>query len=199
MQNDVNWWTIDAVVGASVVLCLTVCLIVAVTILYRGWAFLRVSTVTGWNSDKTAEDNFLALLQDATESMVVYDDGNKMAGSIYENQQVIDAVHKKLSENPKFRLSCYFNFDHAVLFRQEFAENPRIQIVTGHRDRPNDDVHYKIIDEGLKTHISRHEVDSQERQYRIIDCTRVPKGRMAHVADVLLESYKAHASSVGTW
>ena len=152
-----------------------------------------------WNSDKTAERNFLALLQEATESMVVYDDGNEMEGSIYQNRQVVDAVREKLSKNPGFRLSCYFNFDDAVLFTKELEQHPRVRIVTGHGDRPDDDVHYKIIDGGLKAHISRHEVASQERRYRMIDCTRVPKGRRTHVVDVLLEPYKAHASLVGTW
>ena len=199
MQGDIVWGTVDIVAGAGVVLFLVGCLIVAVGILYRGWAFLRVSTVVDWNSDKTAERNFLALLQEATESMVVYDDGNEMEGSIYQNQQVVDAVREKLSKNPGFRLSCYFNFDHAMLFTKELAQHPRVRIVTGHGDRPDDDVHYKIIDGGLKAHISRHEVASQERRYRTIDCTRVPKGRRTHVADVLLEPYKAHASSVGTW
>ena len=199
MQNDI-WSTIDIVVGAGVVLFLIGCLIVAVMIIYRGWAFLRVSTVpVDWNSDRTAENNFVALLQEATESMVVYDDGNKMEGSIYQSQQVIDAVRKKLSKNPGFRLSCYFNFDDEVLFTKELKEHPCVQIVTGHGDRPDDDVHYKIIDGGLKAHISRHEVASQERQYRMIDCTKVPKGRRTDVAEVLLEPYKAHALSVGTW
>ena len=112
MLNDIIWWTVNVVVGAGVVLCL----IVAVTILYRGWAFLQVSTVVNWNSDETAESNFLTLLQDAKESMVVHDDGNKMEGSIYQNQRVIDAVRTKLSENPRFRFSCHFNFDDAMPF-----------------------------------------------------------------------------------
>ena len=160
-------------------------------------AFLQVSTVVGWNSDKTAAENFLALLQDGKESMVVYDDGNKMEGSLYRDNAVIDAVRLKLSENPNFRLSCYFNFDDDMPFTQAFEGHPRVRIVTGRGDRPDDDVHYKIIDGGLKAHISRHEVASKERRYRVIDCTRVPRRWRGHVADVLLESHKAHASSVG--
>ena len=195
MLNDIIWWTVNVVVGAGVVLCL----IVAVTILYRGWAFLQVSTVVNWNSDETAESNFLTLLQDAKESMVVHDDGNKMEGSIYQNQRVIDAVHMKLSENPRFRFSCHFNFDDGMPFTKAFEGHPGVRIVTGHGDRPDDDVHYKIIDEGIKAHISRHEVASQERRYRVIDCARVPRRRRAHVADVLLEPYKTHALGIGIW
>lgn len=195
MLNDIIWWAVNVVVGVSVV----VCLIVAVTILYRGLAFLRVSTEVAWNSDETAASNFLALLQVATESMVVYDDGNKMEGSIYQNQGVIDAVRKKLSENPGFRLSCYFNFDDNMPFTEALKEHPHVRIVTGHGDRPSDDVHYKIIDRGLKAHVSRHELASQERRYRVIDCTGVPKRRRAHVADELLEPYRTHALKVVIW
>lgn len=195
MLNEVIWWTVNFVLGAGVVLCL----IVAVAILYRGWAFLQVSTVVDWNSDKTAEENFLALLEDAKESMVVYDDGNKMEGSIYQDKAIIDAVHLKLSENPNFRLSCYFNFDDNMPFTEAFEEHPCVRVVAGRGDRPDGDIHYKIIDGGLKAHISRHEFASKERRYRVIDCTRVPRRWRAHVANVLLESHKAHALNVGIW
>ena len=195
MNNDVIWWVVTLLVGAWVILCM----IAAIVILYRGWAFPRVTTVVDRNSDKTATKNFLALLQDAKESMVVYDDGNKMDGSIYEEDKVIDAVRRKLSENPKFKLSCYFNVDGDMPFTRALEKHERVRIVTGSGDRPDDDVHYKIIDGGIKAHISRHAFASQERRYRVIDFTKVPRGRLPHVVDVLLEPYKAHALSVGVW
>lgn len=85
MYNDVIWWLVTAFVGA--------CAITGIAILYRGLGFLLVTTMTGRNSDKAAVENFLALLEEAKESMVVYDDGNKMEGSIYQNDRVIEAVH----------------------------------------------------------------------------------------------------------
>ena len=194
MLNDIIFWAVNAVVGTGAILCL----VVAVMVLYRAWAFLQVSTEDGWNSDETAVAQFLALLQDAKESMVVYDDGNEMEGSIYQDERVIDAVRKKSSENPEFRLSCYFNFDAAMPFTKALEGQHGVRIVTGRGDRPDDD-HYKIIDGGLKAHISRHKVASRERRYRVIDCTRVPRRRRAHVADALLQPYKAHALNVGIW
>lgn len=194
MLNDIIWWAVDIILGTGVILCL----IAAIIILYRGWAFLQVSTVVNRNSDETAENNFLTLLQDAKESMVVHDDGNKMEGSIYQSRRVIDAVREKLSENARFKLSCYFNFNHDMPFTKELKGHSRVRIVIGHGNRPGDDVHYKIINEGIKAHISR-EVASQERRYRVIDCTRVPRHRRAHVADVLLKPYKTHALDVGIW
>lgn len=192
---DVIWWVVILFVGVSVVLCM----IASVVILYRGWAYLRVTTVTGQNSDKTAAQNFLALLQDAEESMVVYDDGNKMDGSVYQDDKVIEAVHRKLSENPKFRLSCYFNVDDDMPFTRALEKHERVRIVTGSGERPEDDVHYKIIDGGIKAHLSRHKVASKGRRYRVIDCTKVPRRRLADVVDEVLGPYKTHASSVGVW
>lgn len=195
MNNDVIWWAVVLFVGVSVILCM----IVSVVILFRGWAFLRVTTVIGQNSDKMAAQNFLALLREAKESMVVYDDGNRMDGSVYQDDKIIEAVQRKLSENPKFRLSCYFNVDDDMPFTRALEKHERVRIVTGSGDRPEDDVHYKIIDRGIKAHVSRHRFASKERRYKVIDCTKVPRGRLAHVVDEVLGPYKTHASSVGVW
>lgn len=192
MHNDVIWWVVNIFVGA--------CAITAIVTLYRGWAFLWVTTMMDRNSDETAVEHFLTLLREAKESMVVHDDGNEMAdGSIYQNGEVIDAVRQKLSENPKFTLSCHFNYDDNMPFAEAFKDHERVRIVTGNGSRPKDDVHYKIIDGGVKAHISRHELSSKERRYRVIDCTRVPRVGRLHVMDVLLEPYKEHASSVRIW
>ena len=87
-------------------------------------------------------------------------------------------MREKLSENERFKLSCCFNFNHDMPFTKELKGHSRVRIVIGHGNRPGDDVHYKIIDEGIKAHISRHEVASQEKRYRVIDCTRVPRRRL---------------------
>ena len=194
-DGSVVWWLANSVVGVVVVLCLAV----AVRIIYRGWAFLQVSTTSDWNSDETAVEHFLALLDEAKTCMVVHDDGNKMEGSIYENQDVIDAVRRKLSDKPDFRLSCHFNFDDAMPFTKELEGVRGVQIKTGQGDRSQDDVHYKIIDGGLKVYLSKHAVASKARRYKVIDCGSVPRRSMAPVADVLLRSYKNHAKNLGIW
>ena len=194
-DGNVTWWLANIVVGVVVVLCLAV----AVRIIYRGWAFLRVSTTSDWNSDETAVEHFVALLDEAKTSMVVHDDGNKMEGSIYENKDVIDAVRRKLSDEPDFQLSCHFNFDDTMPFTRELQGVRGIKIKTGQGDRSHDDVHYKIIDGGLKVYLSRHAVASKARRYKVIDCSSVPRRSMAHVTDVLLRSYKNHAMNLGIW
>ena len=194
-DSDIIWWFANIVVGTGVILCL----VVAVRIIYRGWAFLQVSTTSDWNSDHTAVEHFVALLNEAEKNMVVYDDGNKMEGSIYESQEIVEAVRQKLSENPHFRLSCYFNFGDSTLFTEAFAGSPGVQIEVGQGDRPDDDVHYKIIDGGLKAHLSRHKLSSKKRRCKVIDCSNVPRRLMADVTGVLLQRYEDHATSRGIW
>lgn len=171
LDSNIIWWSAMILVGASVIFCF----LLSVRIVYRGLAFLQVSTASGWNSDETAVEQFIALLDEAKQSMVVHDDGNNMDGSIYHNKKIIDAVRRKLSENERFRLSCHFNFNDAVQFTTELGGCSRVQIEVGDGARPDDDVHYKIIDGGIKAHVSRHKVASRERRYKMIDCSGVPR------------------------
>ena len=195
LNSNIIWWSAMIFVGASVILCF----LLSVRIIYRGLAFLQVSTASGWNSDETAVEQFIALLDEAKQSMVVHDDGNKMDGSIYQDKRVIDAVRRKLSENERFELSCHFNFDDAMQFTTELGGCDRVQIKVGGGVRPADDVHYKIIDGGLKAHVSRHEIASQERWYKMIDCSSVPRRSTARVTDFVLQPYKEHAMNLGIW
>ena len=194
LASNVVWWSVSVVVGATVI----VCLVLAIRTIYRGWAFLQVSTTSDSNSDEAAVEQFVALLDEAETSMVVHDDGNKMDGSIYESDTVIDAVREKIAKHKDFRLSCHFNFG-GTRFTDELAGCPAVRIRTGQGDRPADDVHYKIIDCGRKAHLSSHRFNSKERRYKVIDCGNVPRRLMAHVTDVLLGRYKDHARNLGIW
>ena len=194
LASNVVWWSVSVVVGATVILCL----VSAIRTIYRGWAFLQVSTTSDSNSDEAAVEQFITLLGEAERSMVVHDDGNKMDGSIYESEAVIDAVRQKLEKDQGFRLSCHFNFG-GTRFTKELGQCPAVRIKTGQGDRPADDVHYKIIDCGRKAHLSSHRFNSKERRYKVIDCGNVPRRLMAHVTDVLLGRYKDHARNLGIW
>ena len=186
-------------VGIGAVVAL-LCFVAAVRILYKGYAVLRVSTTTSdWNSDDVAVEHFMSLLNEAEDGMVVYDDGNDMEGSIYKSARVIDAVRLKLTDNPAFKLSCHFNFDESLPFTQQLGVCSGVRISTGRGVRPDDDVHYKIIDGGRKAHLSRQALASKERRFQVIDNTDVPEGELGHVTDIVLGPYKDHAVSCGIW
>ncbi len=144
------------------------------------------------NDDSFAIGKFTDLLGRAQSNMTVYDDGNKMEGSLYMQQEVVEAVKKKLHDVPNFTMRCYFNFNEpTTLFRQTFDDDDRVTIQT----RPTgearpDDTHYKIIDGGKIAYLSQHEQGESKRKFQVIDCTRVRPWAFERVTDSLLGKYK---------
>lgn len=164
------------------------CVFAAIRVLYKAWPILDVTATNAINDDPAATEYFVGLLDEAKEKMTIYDDGNDMAGSIYNDPEVIAAVQGKLEQNADFKIQCFFNFDHDLRFRQVFGDHPQVDIRTGDNAAAND-VHYKIIDDGRKAYLSRHELGHSERSIRWIDCTRVQRD-LGHVTDEVLGEYK---------
>ena len=164
------------------------CVFAAIRMLYKAWPILDVTATNAINDDPAATEYFVGLLDEAKEKMTIYDDGNDMAGSIYNDPEVIATVQEKLEQNADFKIQCFFNFDHDLLFRQAFGNHPQVDIRTGDNVASND-VHYKIIDDGRKAYLSRHKLGDSERRIRWIDCTRVQRD-LGHVTDEVLGEYK---------
>ena len=117
--------------------------------------------------------------------VIVYDDGNYMPTSVYEDDDVIEAVREKGLSTPRFRMRCYFNFDEDLKFRRAFDSDSRVEIRTGNGRRSSsaaEEVHCKIIDGGRLAHLSRHEVGAGERELEVVDCLAVPRWGFRHVA-----------------
>ena len=164
------------------------CVFAAIRTLYKAWPILDVTATNAINDDLTATKYFIDLLDEAKEKMTIYDDGDDMAESIYNNPEVIVAVQGKLDQNADFKIQCFFNFDHDLRFRQVFGNHPQVDIRTGDNVAAND-VHYKIIDDGRKAYLSRHKLGASERRIRWIDCTKVRRD-LKHVTDEVLGEYK---------
>lgn len=164
------------------------CVFAAIRMLYKAWPLLDVIATNATNDDNTATEHFVSLLDEAEKKMVIYDDGNNMEGSIYNDPKVIDNVHNKLKQNPDFKIQCFFNFDHDLLFRKAFGNHTRVDIRTGDNVESKD-VHYKIIDDGRKAYLSRHDFSANKRNFRRIDCTRVRRD-LEHVTNAVLGEYK---------
>lgn len=170
-----------------------VTLVLAVWILNRGFQVMYVGfTEPDVNDDAAAVESFVGMLSEAQESMIVYDDGDNTAGSLYNAPQVVSAVHDKLQANPGFVLMCLFNCDDDLLFRKELAARPQVTIRTRDSSVPAHEIHYKIIDGGAKAYLSRHRLGSSERKFEIVDCTDVSLRHRDRVANVVLGRYKDH-------
>ena len=161
-----------------------VCLVYMLLALAASWQVLKVRTgaVVQLNDDRASVKSFLDLLKSAKKSLMIYNDGDQVKGSIYDDDEVLEKVSAKLDPDkgdgesePGFTIRCWFNRDNPELkFRQRFEGHPRVTIKTLDSAKPRpDDVHYKIIDGGQKAHLSRHDLGSEERMYKIVDCTQV--------------------------
>ena len=183
MQMFISWTVIGLLAAVTVF---------GVWFLLRAFqfAYVRVTPVQV-SDDDSVVTNFIELLSEARTSMVVYDDGNDVDGSLYNNQRVIDAVRSKLRTNPEFQLQCLFNCDHDVKFRKELTHEQRVDIRTRVASGSPSEIQYKIIDGGVKAYLSLHELGSRMQKCKLVDCTSVSKRHRSRVAERLLGKHKA--------
>lgn len=152
---------------------------------YLGWLLFligehgRVSrTELRINDGTVTKEEFIRLLDQARDVMIVHDDGDKVADSIYDNREIIEKVRKKLDESTNFKIRCLFNYDNPdLLFRKAALDLPRIEIKVRKSDSGHVEnglrSHYKVIDDGSQAYLSWHHTGSPERFYRTVDCSKV--------------------------
>ena len=179
-----------AFLGWFTAVYLTACTVIMFWLLHLAFQYVYVKVSPVQIDDyESVVSNLIELLDEARTSMILYDDGNGRARSVYNDSRVIDAVHSKLRDNPDFDLRCLFNCNDAVEFRKEFADKPQVEIRTRNDTDREGKVHYKIIDGGLKAYLSRHSLGSSQRQYKTIDCSNVSKRHRSRVAKDVLSRY----------
>lgn len=152
---------------------------------YLGWLLVLIAehgrvrrSKLRINDGSVTAKEFIRLLDQAHDVMIVHDDGGKKADSIYDSREIIDRVRKKLDESANFQIRCLFNHDDPdLLFRKAALDLPQVEI----RVRKSDAVragkglrsHYKVIDNGSQAYLSWHHTGSPRRFYRTVDCSRV--------------------------
>lgn len=150
---------------------------------------------SGDNDDKRALESVLWLISEAQESLEIFDDGNKMDGSIYQEESLAKAVREKLAMAPGFRVICYFNAGEELSFREAFEDEDRVEIFAGlepdPRNRPPE-VHYKIVDEGRIGYVSQHGYSGPEREFQQWDCRHFSGTKLKAKADILYKKMRAH-------
>lgn len=146
------------------------------------------------NDSSCTKKTFIELLREADRSMIVYDDGDKVDDSIYDDRRVVDSMKKKLQDDPNFLIRCVFNFNEPnLLFRREAQSlGSRVQIRIRNPSDPAILIHYKMIDGGLKAYLSRHNSGETQRRYRIVNCGTVPKKHQKYVSEVILGRFRRH-------
>ena len=140
--------------------------------LRQTWGLLLLGLQVGTNDSAFAAESFIKLINAADRTMLICDDGNKMEGSLYENQMVVAAIQVRLQTNEALRLYCLFSSEDQTLFRERLEGHERVIVKVV---RPRRQIHFKIIDGGQQGYVSSHPPGAHERQYRLYDCTRTPR------------------------
>ena len=146
------------------------------------------------NDGASTCNTFISLLHEARKSMIVYDDGDKVEDSIYNNAKVVESLREKLLSNPDFSIRCVFNSDETELRLRKEARDlgSGVQIRIRNPSAPVCRIHYKIIDDGLQAYLSRHKSEETQRRYRIVNCSNVPVKHQKYASDVMLGPFKKH-------
>ena len=175
-------------------------LILAIAIggsVYLIWEFilirriLSIKTTPGWNTDTVPINTVIELVNEATDLLEIYDDGNDMDDSLYKNNRFFEAIDHKIEDSQKqFRVICLFNEDANLEFKQHFSGNPNVEIYKRRSGRPLSPIHYKIIDTWKKAYLSRHGYGQHEREYRLIDCTNVKGRRSKNLQTTVFSEYR---------
>lgn len=135
---------------------------------------MGVSIEVGQNNEETPKAYLLHMLAAAERSITIFDDGDKVNDSLYDDSTIVAAFGEKLRENPGFKVECYFNNPRRTMFRDNLERCKGVAIQTGEgANREGYEVHYKIIDGGKMGYLSRHEEQSLARSYQYIDCSNV--------------------------
>ena len=164
--------TFILVVGAIVCISMVVGALIACFVTYR-YCLFRVTEIE--NDDDAAADRFLDVLDHAHHELLIHDDGDRFEGSVYENDEAIQAVRDHLEAKPDLRIRCLLNFNEGVKMANlstEYAD--RFQVRYLHR-RPVDDFHFKIADGGKMSYLSTHRKGSSHRKGEIYDGTEASK------------------------
>lgn len=131
----------------------------------------------GVNDDKEAVSRFVEVVQHAERDLIVHDDGDNMSDTIYNREDVIEAVDQQMAKHGELAVKCLFNTRAKLAMVEQLSERyPSRFHVRYSRwpwKRPTFDVHYKIADDGAIGHLSHHDFGAAERYFEVRNCLDV--------------------------
>ena len=128
---------------------------------------IRINMDKKWvkNNNLEAARQAVSLLKESEYEIELFDDGDDFEESVYNYSPFIDEVEKKLKDNPDFKIRCLFNEGNRKLkFIQKFVSESRVEIYARTDKERLPDLHYKIIDGGVKGIISDHKKGDSDRK-----------------------------------
>ena len=185
-----NWlleanWTL--VISAIVLVSMGCTIMVSVWLAYEH-SLLRATDVQ--NDNKDSIRHFLAVLDRAERELLVHDDGDDKADdSLYDDEDAIEAVRKRLQTCPSLKIRCLLNFNASVKMASLSDEfDDRFQVRYLHQ-RPVDDLHFKIADGGKMAYLSGYPRGVPERKGQIIEDMGAPAFVRNHRLGGLIDDF----------
>ncbi len=160
----------------------------------------KVKVHSGVNDDSAVVDMFVRVLRAAKERLIIHDDGDKIAGTVYDDRTAIEAVRNRLEECSTLEIRCLFN-DQADLDMVRELRNAypgRFLVTYRSGDRPDRDIHYKIADDGVVGHLSSHGHGQPERNFKLLNCTNARPRTRKRVFGRCIRQFNQDAESATT-
>ena len=154
------------VVSAMVLVSVVIAVGISVWMTYDH-SLLRVTDVE--NDNEGAITHFRAILDRAERELLVHDDGDKTVGSLYDNEETVQAVSERLGAFPDLEIRCLLNFNDGVKMAALSEKYGRRFQMRYLHQRPPDDVHFKIADGGKMAYLSIHPKGVAERKGQILE------------------------------
>ena len=166
-----------------------VCLITVLVFVYQISPMMLVTIASGTNDLERARQTFLDLAQEANQEIVIYDDGNNMTESFYDDENFVQEVETILAgKEEAVTVRCLFNTQDQTAFWRLY-HLPKVDIRFRPEPRPKSDVHFKIVDGGILAYLSRHDLGDSRRKFRLIDCRPVPRYARRSVKQEMVGEY----------
>ena len=152
-------WLVLAVLFAAVIICAYLAL--------SAQPDMALVEERDENDDDQAAEMMIDLINKTRHSLVIHDDGNDSPQSVYNNDRVIAALRQRIRQRPRIAVECLFNDRDDLKLRRlaETSHRPNIKIWYATGGRPENDLHYKIVDGGKLVHLSSHAHGASERGY----------------------------------
>lgn len=94
----------------------------AVILWWWHWDRVNIRMYSGVNDDDAAARMFMRVLGAAKESLVIHDDGDRIDGTVYEDECVIDAVRRQLRRHDALTIQCLFNYKEDLALVRRMSE-----------------------------------------------------------------------------
>lgn len=128
------------------------------------------------NSDELNNKIFAKGIEKSNEKIEIFDDGNNSEkfNSAYDNEKIIAKLEEKIKTNSKFKVNIKFNFKENLAINRLLKEYPKQVSIKYNKnntrnDIDNDELHFKIFDNGNFCYISKHELNSSARKIDIYE------------------------------